>query len=70
MVPVNVRAVTPTTVTGMPFTRTVLPTNDGDNPVLRQTAYDAIATGARVPGRSSSSVNGRPAASGTPRVSK
>ena len=53
-----------------PFARTTLPMNVGEKTVLRQTAKDETATAARAPGRSSSIVKARPAASETPSVLK
>ena len=63
MVPVNPRGATPTTVKSIALILIVCPEQVGAI-VLTMT------TGIRAPGRSSSGVNARPAASGTPSVSK
>ena len=60
----------PTTVNGVALTVTVLPTNARSPPARRQKPSETIATGIAAPGRSSSAVNARPAASGTPSVVK
>ena len=70
MVPPNPRGATPTTVNVVPFARNVLPTKPGEKLWRRHTAYDAMAAFACEPGRSSSAVNARPAASVTPSVLK
>ena len=68
--PAKPRGVTPTTVKSRPLIRTVLPMNPASNCRFRHCVYDAIATRASAPGCSSAAVNGRPAGSDTPSVSK
>ena len=70
IVPVNPSGATPTTVKSSALMRIVLPTNDGSRRSFFQRAYVMIATGMCAPGRSSSAVKVRPAASRTPSVSK
>jgi hypothetical protein len=69
-VPEKPSGVMPTTVYSSELIVIVRPTNCGSRPAFFQALNDAIATGMRAPGRSSSMVKGRPAASFTRSVSK
>jgi hypothetical protein len=70
MVPVKPRGVMPTTVNGRSLTRTVDPTSAGSKLRRCQKAQVATTTGTSWPGRLSSAVKPRPAATGTPSTSK
>ena len=66
----NPNGAIPTIVKGVPLARIWLPMNPGSKPRRCHAAYEAIATGALAPGRSSSCEKRRPAASRTPSIEK